>query len=830
MTKLTRKNNQTSFQINEITHNGGVTQCVNLRHTTLFSTERLTVAPQPEPKYSYKLIPLTSLPLTGEQLLYSPADSEGHANLYCCTNHGEPHLIQKINGEPKCAIPTESGAIVMTSDGPIEFKRKNNGWTCHPNRPSAFPVTITAAPKGTLTQPMPPVKMELTTSGQTTAPTNESLTRLRNTMLTTYNALSTEALSGGVWIQPIGIRYRVLDSMGNELWRSPISIIGIDGWQCTNPLTGSLSGSDTSYTSSNLHIAAKSFAINVHIKALPENHPWHQHAASVVIEATPQLHPLITDRLPRTNISGITSNNPQFSAWLPGIQPESIANTKNHTTKLKWLTINPDPAMTRIGRIDLTSDTHTLQLTPIGSPTVTEEVSTIESASKHALSEMSVPTDHPLSQLITSGHQFSAECVVQNGDTTIWGNISLIYNNSQQPPTASDTTESPWQAALRVYIDGSSYVIRYPGEGLCPTALSPLILIEHPRATTATFYVQQTQSGKIYEATVNLSPIPNGALAAHISDNLRPIQLTQSQLSSLPAATAYAGTEERMPGAVVVTNSTEPLKVLCGSVCSQGEIKALAGAVKSQSSWDFSRCHIYAFATDGIYTVAANTSTCKVSASRIDSRGISDNNAVAPTPQGVVALIENTPVICTASSVKPITPQLKPITYPLNQVAWHSYDNELYFADNQGNITVLSQNGWHQILLPERVEQLRPYMGKIWFTGTENSYVTTNAQNCHIEWKCLMSQPSPARVYLMNIPMFASHFNGIVELRAHNGAGSEHSQPITSILIDGELNSPLTIRILAPWRRELSLSIKGDASSDFYLTSPNITISSPLLR
>lgn len=124
MTKLTRKNNQTSFQINEITHNGGVTQCVNLRHTILFSTERLTVAPQPEPKYSYKLIPLTSLPLTGEQLLYSPADSEGHANLYCCTNHGEPHLIQKINGEPKCAIPTESGAIVMTSDGPIEFKRK----------------------------------------------------------------------------------------------------------------------------------------------------------------------------------------------------------------------------------------------------------------------------------------------------------------------------------------------------------------------------------------------------------------------------------------------------------------------------------------------------------------------------------------------------------------------------------------------------------------------------------------------------------------------------------------------------------------------------------
>lgn len=734
MTKQPIKRTVAELSAHEMRRNGAVNKCVNLRHTELCGDEALSVAPQPEKLCDYPLTPLLQLPGTDEWLFYSAADAEGNSELYAGSCQSEPEWLTQLPGEPRCAVPTPSGAVIMLPDGPVRISRNGEIWqSSNGERPAVSPVVITAAPKGTMTKTTSPVSLELNTSGQYASPDSNSLSKLRTALMATYSSLSAEALAGGVWIQPTGVRCRLLDSSGNELWRSPIHIVGIDGWQCAGAITGTLSGGGSSFTTSALHIAAKSFAINVHVQELPESSALRGRATVAVIEATPQLHPVLSDRLPRTRISAITSNTPQISVWMPGVQPEESATTTMQTRRLQAIAMLPDSLMTRIGRIDLTTGDTTVQLTPQASPTVDEETDALDQAAKDA-------------------------------------------------------------------------------------------------AESGTLYVRDTATGAIAQADLELTTMANGLMSCHISPGLKPIALKASELTSLPAATAYAGAVQEMRGSVLVAMSSEPTKALCGGVCSQGEIKALATAIKSQSSWDFSRCHVYAFATDGIYTVAANTRTLNVSAACIDTRGVMDAKAVARSPHGVVAIAGGQPVVCTASSVKPSTPLPNTQTSMLKQVAWHSGDDELYFTDTQGNVVVLNGGEWHNILVPERVESICSVTDAIWLRCSESSFITGQQKECHAEWECNLMSKWPGRVTSVTLPINASLFSGKIEIRAHNGAGAAHSLPVTTLNIDGEINTPIRMRILAPWRSCLVMRVAANVSADFNMCPAAITITRPCLR
>lgn len=812
---------------------GAVERCVNLRHTKIGGTDALSVAKQPEKVCDFPLTPLVKIAESQEWLFYSPCDAEGNSELYIGTPESEPDWLMQTAGEPRCAVPTQDGAVIMLPDGPIRISRNGKEWKSDESeRPAVSPVIISAAAKGTLTKTTSGVNLDLNISGQSATPDSNSLSRLKTALMTSYSTLSAEALAGGVWIQPVGIRCRLLDTNGNELWRSAMSIVGIDGWQCTGAITGTLSGSGGSFTTSALHIAAKSFAINVKVQPIRSGSPLYGKAAVAVIEATPQLHPIIADREPRTRISAITGNSPQLSVWMPGVQPEQSATTAIQTARLQACAMMPDAFMTRIGRIDLTSNENaTVQLTPTSSPTTEEEIGILDKATDKLPDNQNYQWDNPLSRIIAGGMPFSAGCVVQNGDTTVWGNISSVRTKGTHPfPSVAATTGGAWQAAMTIHTGASNFTTRYSGTDNCPTAIGPIIMIELPEATSATLYVRQAADGTITEANFELMPMPNGLMSCHISPGLEPIALKQSALSSLPAATAYSGAPDEMRGSVIVANSAEPTKALCGGICSQGEIRALATAVKSQSSWDFSRCHLYAFASDGIYTVAANTRTLAVTSSLIDNRGVADAQAVSHTPNGVAAIAGGQPVICSASSVKPLPPFPPLQSHAPKHVVWHSRNDELWFSDTQGNILVLNGKEWHYILMPERVEKMSELTESIWLTGNESSFKASRARECHVEWQISIMAPLAGRVLDVAIPCASSHFEGTIEMRAHNGAGAECSLPVTKLSINGQINAPIRARIVAPRRRWLVLKVSAKVSDDFYLCPINITITQPALR
>lgn len=806
-----------------------VDRCVNLIPSKLLGADALTVSPQPLRICDFQLIPLLQLPDSGEWLMYSPVDAENHAELYIGTAGMEPEWLMQVEGEPRCAAASPSGIVVMLPDGPLQLSRSTgNRLVPQKHTSAAMQVSITAGLKGTLTKYGSPVAITLIGSGQSSTPSTDSLQRLSDSLLNAYSSLSTEALSGGVWIQPVGVRYRVLDSDGNELWRSPVSIVGIDGWQCASQISTPISGSSSSYTTSPLHIAAKAYAINVEVPPMQQGND----AATIIVEATPQLHPILPDRLPHTLLSGLNGNSPTLGVWMPGVQRNMEATIATFRMMLQATITGCDALMTRIGRIDLTSTGRTVQLTPQTSDSLDAELSELRSAIDTLGSQETLPDDNTLSRIIATGATFSAGCVVQNGDTTVWGNISTVSGNEALSfPAAADVQSGAWEAAMTISLGASTYTTRHSGSAFCPTSIAPLVAIAQPRATALTVYVKHLGSGTITEASFRLTPTANGLMAYAISSDLRPTPLVQSGLTALPAATANPQPPESMPGAVIAAHSSDPLRAVCGGFCCQSQITALATAVKSQSSWDFSRCHIYAFAPTGIHTVAVNTANGKVTSSRIDPRSVTSPAAVVHTPQGVVAVADSTPVICSASSVRPL-PALPPsISSPLHQVAWHSRQQSLYFIDTLGNIIVLHDNQWHHLLLSERVEHIGHSHNGVWLTGTDGSYeVAQEPEECHIQWRTHLTAPLPMAPLTLTVPVAASHFNGTIELRTHSGAGPDHTLPILKLKVDGPVNAPIMARLAAPYRTGLMLHVNGSASGDFHIVAPTLTISTPTFR
>ncbi len=98
--------------------------------------------------------------------------------------------------------------------------------------------------------------------------------------------------------------------------------------------------------------------------------------------------------------------------------------------------------------------------------------------------------------------------------------------------------------------------------------------------------------------------------------------------------------------------------------------------------------------------------------------------------------------------------------------------------------------------------------------GIVNASVENPAAEREIEWRARIECGAPVEVRALSVWIFASSLRGKVTLTADNGAGAAHALPLIGIGADGEINSPLTARMLAPRRRYLNLTLKADAGAD----------------
>lgn len=332
------------FSPRAITAGGQTSACVNLRAITLDGENTMTMAEAVSSLYDYPLIPLAHFPDSLCYLFRSKPDEQGTVQLFVFITGEALVYIGKVDGVPSCTVADGENLVLMLPDGPQTISRSGSVFTITGPKPEIPPISVTAVSKGTLTARTSPFTASLAISGQSALLAPDSLERLRTSLFSAYSALSLEANTGGLWIQPVAVRYRVLDCGGNELWRSPVSIVSLDGWQCISGIQAALSPDNGSYSVPALGLAAKAFALQVSVSPPDGSDPWYKRAATVVVEASPQVHPLLPDRAPVARISAATSSSPKLTVWLPGVSPERDANVIMHSRLLQSIAFQPDTA------------------------------------------------------------------------------------------------------------------------------------------------------------------------------------------------------------------------------------------------------------------------------------------------------------------------------------------------------------------------------------------------------------------------------------------------------------------------------------------------------
>lgn len=393
--------------------------------------------------------------------------------------------------------------------------------------------------------------------------------------------------------------------------------------------------------------------------------------------------------------------------------------------------------------------------------------------------------------------------------------------------SAIPLSETPeWSGTIMVTLaDGSTALspIGYPMP--FPDAIPAFVCIPTPEAVSIDIWADNIDNGYTSHAKLRLTTDSSRSRAFFLNEQFEETKLSAISNSSHPVAIpGKLSFGQRKSGAIASALIESPL-VPIGSLCvATAPITSVLPAAKSQSSWEISRCHLYAFSPDGIFALTLSADRTHPYATLIDPRGVTDSLLTSYTSSGVMAVTANRQLIAiTASRVSTLLSS----NVDCEAIAWHPSGNSLWMLTSESTIRIfnLSQATSHCITLPHRPLSLRCMGATLIATSTHGFFDTDRVTNSEriISWRSRIPLPRASHPRILSIAMSASSFEGMVAVRFDSGAGIEQTLPWLKLSIAGEINSPLTAR-LTPLANTpyITITIDGIASPDFRLSSINL--------
>lgn len=247
---------------------------------------------------------------------------------------------------------------------------------------------------------------------------------------------------------------------------------------------------------------------------------------------------------------------------------------------------------------------------------------------------------------------------------------------------------------------------------------------------------------------------------------------------------------------VIAANAADPLVPLATACISASPVTALTPASRSQSTWDFSRAHLYAFSAEGVYAVSFSPRQSLITASLIDNRP-----ALGPavfTPAGVFAAVSGGLITVTGSHASSFIPLPEDIVqlYCVHKRYVSSKPSPLVLA-----VAASGNRYWVDL------------EGEIALIGAPTTF----------RYEQELALPKGRGVRCAVIPLIADTLNAKVEITADSGRENAASFCCGAATISGIIEKPLLLRLHdVPHRSRISLAISGSASSGLSIFPANI--------
>lgn len=805
----------------------GVTECQNLVVCDAEGGEVLGVAPQVVSVAEGVCRPLATRCGTDGKTttLWARTLPGGDEGLWsnCAENEEVFTLIQEAVSS-HCAVATADGFIVMTDNGPMKlFEQEDDGTLAVADGIEGIPegITLEGVDMGQLSAST----AAMTMTGMDFSRTSPQLSisdkkRISESLTDAYSQLSATASDGGMWLQPVVARWHLISNKGERLYSSSPILVAPNGWQCMGGYSAECEKNDATLAVPQIDIRANAYRMKLTVSEEAANRIVAAGVASIEVECSPQQHIIDFSSIASIRIINHGTDTPKLTVFLPGAADYFSSRESVYAEQLGLIASKIEDLGHTLAALQYPiSAGSTIISRPIAG-SVKEEQKKIANIITKAVKRSMNFGDAALLSSVCAPHTFTAQTATVSGQTVVWGDVTPILSTRLSARQMCDGwAEGNSDGFIKVTRrDGGVYSSQF-SFSQTPTRWAPAVMISDVEAVRLEIYFRKAD-GSVWQGKLDLHTMADGLHSGNLSKGLigETFVLSGSDLPMIPRNSIGI---DRKPGAILAANIGSAQKVIAAADCCNSQIINMLPAVKSQSSWDFSRCHIYAMTQMGVYAVNLNTLRRVISNSLIDSRGIETAESVTRTDDNVVMIYEDRVLKLSASHAEDVGLGCKH-----RQVAYDATTGRLWFLDQRGCLVVsdLAMKSMSRVTLPFDVENIYSANNRLWVSDSDGLYrMTTDEELAQkqiqvpIKWIRSVDLPIGKRLRFVEFRISASQFKGELIVRERSETTDGKGRELMNLSLDRAVKAPIKQRIAVanvPW---IEIAINGETSPDFRL-------------
>ena len=732
----------------------------------------------------------------------------------------DPQVVVTLSEPPTAAVSVDAFTVIIFTATTMTYLDHSvgNHWVTRTDVGELPSISIVATDNHTFSATVPARTLSggyTHWSGSLSADDTKAVTA---DALAAYREACAAASAAGYLVQPVIARYRLLDRLGNTIFRSSPAIVSAGGLQpsAASLATATLSGGSFSNLSS-FNVAVEGYRLAVAVESSLDDR-WKTLVDRAVIEISPQFEPIDFSGRAVTRMENPSSQSGTLRILLPGADDADATVRREIMSALERL----DNLLSEVAAIPRPFDsTATSPVTLIGISATASTVCSVASVKKSTASD-------PLLQLLSSPNRLGAKVDVADGDDILLGNATVTRYRGDSPFAMTTVAggNSPWRAYVKVRLaDGNVLVRSHVASALSPSGFSPLLSYPSPDAVEMEIMVKRDGQPTV-KATFSLTPCHSAGVAYYLADSLSPAMFPSTEAPYIVPAETVVSIE--MPSVCAVAKLTSPRSVTAYTSLDAGEVVHITPSVRSSSAWDFARLHLYAFATSGIYTLAINADRSRIAATRIDSRPVTSSAHVAEAESAVYAVAASDLVSITGASVKTETGQLPDVV----ALGWCSHFAELWIATPR-HVVVKSADGYYR--RSGHVNHMGFFSGRLIVAdGTMVAFADdeTSSVKAGVEWRLRMRRDDivvttfppcvkPPRILTASWDVNADDVLAMFEIGGDNGSGEPEN--MVELEIDGAIDFPVYARVDMPTRLFITLLVSATDDSSFAFRGATLT-------
>lgn len=710
----------------------------------------------------------------------------------------EPVAVSQLSAEPLCGVMLDDGAMLMLHDGAcrVTWCVADNAWQVVTSARQFPIVRLTVATTSQFSATIPARQLTGNYTHWQGSLDDADCALLTADIERAYDNMCADARRAGCYVQPVMARYRLRDADGAIVVESAPVMLSASGLQLADDIETRVDVDGGRYCMMNAFtLNAEGYTIGYEVVKSGEDNVGNY---TVEILVTPQLHPVDWSAQIKTRMESAATLSGVLRLFLPSCRDRC-------GEQVEWLMHDFDAVAVEVARGRL-GESKSVVTRLVGGDYDTDvklwrklNPGTVATTIDMMAAEASLP------------HRFSATVGRMMGDMVVWGNVSTLkYDGYPVPMFTVETNGLPgrWYAFSCVtFANGEQVVWNGGGSGNAPSALSPLVCYPHRDAVKMKVTVCYADSSvKSREVALTAA----GTMAVYVDKSFQPLAIDVDEDVYLVPSTVCA--PRVYGGGVMVARAIAPLEVVAAQVVSQEPVVAITPAVRSTSSWDFARSHLYAFSRGGIYAVSVNAGRSSISSCIIDDRSVVLGSAVAVTPAQVYAVASGALVAVAGSRVKTVIPDIGCV-----KIGWNHVWSELWCIAPDARVSVLTGHGFYR--RDEIVDAVHDVGGGRLLVCCDQRLCDASCEipaEMNVCWsKCVPIEWQPIKHIAWLL--YASSAQLSLSVKGDHGGNTPLS--IIGLQVSGQINSPVSARVYAPPRGYVTLTVDGSVSADMLFES-----------